>query len=233
MRKDEVLDEWCDVFRPLAKRRDLHAKAPEPRREIWQELSADREFVQGNVRRGHKANVDANGAVRANRPHFASLDCAKQLFLNRGAGLPNLIEQERSTARGGEMAYSALARIGERTLNVPEQFRTGDAIVERSQGDFTKGLRGSTRDTVYIARDPVLTRSRFTFEHHYRPVVHRVSTDAFENTKKASVAVDRECEICAFHFISQPWLALQVNHSWVTVAIAANTRLPRVTRPRP
>ncbi len=88
--------------------------------EVLAERSLFDELFQVPIRRGKDAYVDLHGNVRADRQDLFLLDRTQQLHLQMERQVADLVEEDRSAARGLEHAFARRDRAGERTAVVAE-----------------------------------------------------------------------------------------------------------------
>ena len=127
-----------DVVLALLKRRHVHGVHGEPVVEVLTERAAPQVAGQVAVGGGDHPRVDRPRTIPTHPDDLALLEDAQQLDLQVARQLPDLVQEERATARGLEAAGSLALRSGERALLVPEELaldqRLGDrAAVQRDE----------------------------------------------------------------------------------------------------
>ena len=120
---EEVIHEQRHVFEPIAQRRNFHRDDSEPVIKILAERAVLHLRLQRFVRRADHAHIDRRALVVAHAPHFALLQHAQQLRLQRSRHRVHFIEENRPEVRLFEKPALVRHRAGERALLVPEQFR--------------------------------------------------------------------------------------------------------------
>jgi hypothetical protein len=91
--REEVGGEGRDVLHAVAQRGHLDGEDHEAEVEVLAEAPARHLDLQIAVRRRHHPRVDLDRLGRADPPHFALLQHAKELHLHLGADLADLVEE--------------------------------------------------------------------------------------------------------------------------------------------
>jgi len=96
-------------------------------------------WLQLLVRRADDANVHRNALVVADPPHFAFLQDAKKLGLQRGRHGVDLIEEDGAEVGFLEQAALVGHRAGKGAFFVPKQFRLEEILRQGAAVDRHKG----------------------------------------------------------------------------------------------
>src|SRR5205085_2879012 len=124
-RADDLLvkmrGEQRDVLAAIAQRRQLEAHDVEPIEEVRAERAAVDRLAQIAVCGGDQANVELDRAGSADAAYRTLLERAQQLRLHVDRQLADLVEKQRTAARGLEYSELAFGGAGERAALVPEQ----------------------------------------------------------------------------------------------------------------
>ena len=114
------------------------------------------------------AHVDRNGLGRAHGPHFAFLQHAQELDLQRQRHVADLVEQERAAVGGLEQPLVRLHRPRERAAGVTEQLGLEKLRRDRPAVDRDERLVPARARAMNRAREELLAGARFAVDQDAR-----------------------------------------------------------------
>ena len=114
--------EQGNVLAPVAQRRQVQLDDIETEEEVFAEISLGDHFGQVAVRRGEEADVGGEGFVAADALEDAFAEHTEDFNLRGGIDLADLVEKQRAARGLLEASDAPLARSGERTFLVAEEF---------------------------------------------------------------------------------------------------------------
>ena len=109
--------------------------ALQPRQQVAAEAPVADGGFEVDVGRGDHARIHAQRAVAADLAHFAGLDRAQQLGLDRERHVADLVEQQRAALRFDEQPVARAHGAAERALHVAEELAVRDRLRERGAVD--------------------------------------------------------------------------------------------------
>ena len=175
----ERADERRDVLDPLAQRRDADRDDVEPVVEVLAEAARLHVGREVAVRRGDEPHVDRLRAP-ADLLHFARLERAQDLGLDRQRELADLVDEERAFVGLLEVPLPRLRGAGERPLRVAEQLRLRELARDRGGVEAHERLVGPARVGVERGRHHVLAGAALARDKH-GDVLRRDARDHVEH----------------------------------------------------
>ena len=161
---EEVAGEKRDVRPPLAERRHDDRDHLQAVEEILAEvplLDLGREVL---VRGGEDANVHLEDAVGADGTDLAVLENPKELHLEGGTHLADLVEEDGAPVRELEHAGPLADRAGERAPLVAEHLRLEELGRDRAAVDRNEGAIHPGAERMDGAGDQLLARAALTHD---------------------------------------------------------------------
>ena len=129
-----MLEQYGDVFRTLAQRRNDDREDPQAEVEVGPELSPGQQFFQVPVGGGDDADIDADGLRPADPFDLFFLQHPQQAHLGFPGQLSDFVQEDRASVGPFEAPAAAAEGTGERTLLMAEKlavhqgFRNGAAV---------------------------------------------------------------------------------------------------------
>ena len=163
-----MADQWRDVFRPLAQRRNVDRQHVQPEPQVFAKLSLPHRLLQILVRRGDDAHVHFERTLPADPLDDPALQHAQQLRLRLRAQVTDFVEKQRTAVRQLEAALAPVRGAREGAALVTEHFRL-DQIAR--QGGAVLGderLAAARAEPVDRRRDELLAGARFARDQHPR-----------------------------------------------------------------
>src|SRR5712691_10064461 len=139
---EEVLHEERDILSPLTKRRDGKGDDVQPIKDVFAESALAHQRFEVLVRGRHHSRVHRDRLTGSHGAYFTILERAKQLHLEGGAHLADLVEKHRPALRLFEQPLLADAGPGEGALDVTKVLRLQEvfgecATLQRAQGSLS------------------------------------------------------------------------------------------------
>jgi hypothetical protein len=142
---NEIVNEYRNIFRPLAKRRNGDRKSIEPIEKILAECSGSDGGRQIPIRCCNEPDIYRNRTIAANPLEFAFLEHAQQRNLRFHRKIANFIEEQCPPLRRFKSPHSPLHRTREYAFFMPNNPRRQSAIEEwpRSSSERRLSSNGS------------------------------------------------------------------------------------------
>src|SRR5262249_48056772 len=163
---EKVLDQERDVAGPLVQRRQPDAEHTQPEVQVLAEAAAldlDGEVAVGG---GDDPHVDPHRAGRTDRADLTLLQGAQEVYLDRRAGLRDLVEEERAAVGGLEKPLLVRDRTGEGALAMPEVLGGECRPARRSAVARYEGPAAASAFAVDRLREHLLAGARRPLEEH-------------------------------------------------------------------
>ena len=181
------------VLEPLAERRQPDGEDVEAEEQVLAKLAVGHRVLQPAVGGGHGADVDPQGALRAQALQVAGLERAEELGLRVGAQVADLVEEEGARVRQLEPAQPALRGPGEGTALVAEHLRfhqiarDGGAVDghERAAGAPARGMDRRRRQLLSGAALPCEEHPRLGRPHPGDERPHLLHRRALAHERRA------------------------------------------------
>ena len=155
-----------DVFRTFGQRRDLQVDHVQAVVEIFAELVAGHHFWQIAVGSGDNSHVNIDIAVAAQRAHFALLQHAQQLDLQRRGHVANFVQEQRAAFRRLEQPFTAAYRTGECAAGMTKQFGFKQLLRERATVNRNKGVLAARAGVMNCLREDLFPGSALAVDEH-------------------------------------------------------------------
>src|SRR5262249_45567478 len=117
---NEAAHEWPDIPAPIPKRRHDQRDALNAVEKVRAKAPDANLFLEGVKSRTHETRIDADFLAAADTHEAVIFEKTKKLGLRANRHLADLVEKERTSCGGFDLATHALARAGERAFLVAE-----------------------------------------------------------------------------------------------------------------
>ena len=124
--------------------------------QILAELSFGDGLLDVDIGCRHDPHVGLDRAARADRPHFALLQHAQELDLERRRHLADFVEKHGAGVRGLKHAFGVADRAGKRPFDMAEELGFEERFGERAAVDRDKRPRGAVAVLMNRARHQFL-----------------------------------------------------------------------------
>ena len=162
----EELGQRDNLVPPFAQGRHADIDDLQPVVQILAELSRPNHLPEVTVGGGNHAHVDGDRAIAAEAREFAVLQHVKELGLQRGRHLPDLIEHDRALMGEFELAHPEQLRPGKSAALVAEQFAFEQVSRQRGAVHLDEGLGAPGRPPMELARNHFLANPRLAGNQH-------------------------------------------------------------------
>src|SRR5207253_9146879 len=119
---DEIVAQWCDVLRPIAKCRQLNGNYIQPEIEIFSECTIRHGLSNIDIGGRDDPGIDADRFGSAQARIRAVLQYMQKLCLQIWAHLANFIEKKRTRVRLLKLTGLIIQGAGECAAFISEQF---------------------------------------------------------------------------------------------------------------
>ena len=165
---DEVLDEERHVVAAVTERRKVDREDAEAVVQVAPEGAGLDHAGEIAVGGGDQPHVDPPRYTRAERPHFAILNDAEELCLQRERQVLHLVEEERAAVGEVQRARSLLERTREGTARMAEELALRERLGHRRTVHRHEGARGTPAESVHGTRDDFLAGAGLPLEQQMR-----------------------------------------------------------------
>src|SRR5262249_14401834 len=157
----EVFGQRQDLLLTLAQRRKRDLDDVQAIVEILAEPARRDRLLQILVRRGEDPHVDLHDGAAAHARELPILEDVKELALQGGVEVTDLVEKDRAAIRGFELADLQLVRTSERPPLVPEELALEQLTRHRRAVDLHERAGLTNRRVVNGTSGNVLARAGF------------------------------------------------------------------------